>query len=301
MAQIPAGPMAQKYGAKIILVIALSLCSFLTLITPFCANYGGWGLVCFVRLLQGLTQSFVFPCTHTLLSKWAPLSERGRLATFCYAGSQLGTVFMLAISGLIAYSPMGWPGIFYFSGIIGILWAIGFTIFGSNSPADHKNITQIEREFIEESTRNNENNKSQGMSIKIPWYDIFTSTPFWALLIVHCGQNWGFWTLLTNTPTYMRNMLEYDIKSNALLSAFPYLMSWICSLFVSSLADYLINKKITSVATNRKLFNSIGHWVPMLMMIGLGYISKENREYAIILLTISVACNSGTFCGFLVI
>jgi hypothetical protein len=46
-----------------------------------------------------------------------------------------------------------------------------------------------------------------------PWIDIFTSLPMWAVVIAHCGQNWGFWTLLTEMPSYMNSILKFDLKS----------------------------------------------------------------------------------------
>lgn len=45
-----------------------------------------------------------------------------------------------------------------------------------------------------------------------PWAKIFTSMPFLSLTIVHCAHNWGFWTLLTKIPSYMKTVLEFDIK-----------------------------------------------------------------------------------------
>lgn len=48
--------------------------------------------------------------------------------------------------------------------------------------------------------------------LRTPWKEILTSLPMWALIIVHCGQNWGFWLLLTEIPTYMSEVLGYDIK-----------------------------------------------------------------------------------------
>lgn len=41
---------------------------------------------------------------------------------------------------------------------------------------------------------------------------ILTSVPFWALAIAHCGQNWGFWMLLTELPTYMASILKFNFK-----------------------------------------------------------------------------------------
>ena len=49
-------------------------------------------------------------------------------------------------------------------------------------------------------------------SLPIPYKAIFTSVPFYAILIAHCCQNWGFYTLLTELPTYMSKILHFDIK-----------------------------------------------------------------------------------------
>lgn len=54
-------------------------------------------------------------------------------------------------------------------------------------------------------------------TMRTPWKAIFTSVPMWALIIVHCGQNWGYWTLITELPTYMNEVLEYklvDVSKN---------------------------------------------------------------------------------------
>ena len=48
---------------------------------------------------------------------------------------------------------------------------------------------------------------------KIPLKAIFTSVPFYAILIAHCCQNWGFYTLLTEMPTYLKNILHFNIKT----------------------------------------------------------------------------------------
>ncbi len=51
-----------------------------------------------------------------------------------------------------------------------------------------------------------------GCKPPIPYKAIFTSVPFYAILIAHTAQNWGFYTLLSELPTYMSNILHFDIK-----------------------------------------------------------------------------------------
>ena len=120
-----------------------------------------------------------------------------------------------------------------------------------------------------------------------------------ALIIVHSAHNWGFWTILTEIPSYMKNVLDFNIKKNALLSALPYSVMMIMSLILSPLADYLNNKRILRVEFSRKLFNTIGLWGPMLALIALAFISsKEQSTLAVTLVTIAVGINAATYLGF---
>lgn len=84
--QVPAGKLAQRYGGKLILAYTIALCGILNILTPYAARYGDWKAVAALRILEGLCQGFLFPSTHTLLSKWAPVEERGKLGTYCYTG-----------------------------------------------------------------------------------------------------------------------------------------------------------------------------------------------------------------------
>lgn len=119
---------------------------------------------------------------------------------------------MMATSGVLASSFMGWPSIFYSCGLASGLWAILWFFFGSNSPADYKYISAEERDFIQSSLGHNESEQDEKKHRKTPWGSIFTSLPFISLIIVHAAHNWGFWTLLTEMPTYMKEVLKYDIK-----------------------------------------------------------------------------------------
>lgn len=129
---------------------------------------------------------------------------------------------------------------------------------------------------------------------------MFTSRPFIALIFAHSGFTWGFYTLLTEMPTYMDGVLDMHMGSNGLLSALPYFVMWILCLIVSPVADFLINRGYMTATTSRKLFNTIGQWVPMLCLIGLGYMDKNNVEFAIALLTLAVGVNSASYVGYLV-
>ncbi|XP_037945913.1 putative inorganic phosphate cotransporter isoform X3 [Teleopsis dalmanni] len=296
--QVPAGSLARKFGGKVMLLYGILICSLGAVLTPLAADIGDWKLVCALRVIQGLSQGVVFPSTHTILSKWAPVDERGTLGTYCYAGSQFGTVIMLASSGLLASSSLGWPSIFYISGSVGLVWVAAWILWGASSPNDFKSISNEEKKLIETSLGQNVENDDNKKTVKTPWGKFFTSMPFLVLILVHSTHNWGFWTLLTEIPSYMKNVLGMDIKSNALLSALPYLVMCLLSFAFSAISSLLSKRQCIPLGASRKLFNSIGHWIPMISLIGLAYVAANQTNLAIVLLTITVGINAATYLGF---
>ena len=44
-----------------------------------------------------------------------------------------------------------------------------------------------------------------------PWRSILFSPAVWAIVAAHFCQNWGYYTLLTTLPTYMKNVLGIEL------------------------------------------------------------------------------------------
>ncbi|KAH8401148.1 hypothetical protein KR009_003348 [Drosophila setifemur] len=295
--QVPGGYIAQRYGAKTLLMYGLATAAIMTMLSPLSLKLGGWMALCFMRFLMGLSQGAVHPATHALLSKWSPAEERGILGTICYSGAQFGTVIMLATSGFIADSSMGWPSIFYLGGACGFLWIMFWYTFSASTPEEHRLISAGELKYITESRSDGKMQSSEKLA-PTPWRAIFSSMPFISLLVVHCTHMFGFWVLLTQIPSYMKNIYDVDIKSSALLSSLPYMVMLLLSFFFVWLSKVLQRQNSLSLSFNRKLFNSIGHWIPMLSLIALGYVPKEGAPLAVALLTLTVGISAATYLGF---
>ncbi|CAB3261000.1 unnamed protein product [Arctia plantaginis] len=294
--QIPAGEMAAKFGGSILITIVVAANSAISLLVPFAAYYGGWQTVCACRVFQGLTQGFLNPTIHNLIGKWVPLEEKSRLGTFIYAGSQLGTALQLLVSGFIA-DYWGWPAIFYVNGALGGIWTIAYVILGSDSPQKSRMISHEEKLYIQTSL----GQVGEQKRLKTPWKSIWTSLPFYALIITHCGHNWGFWTLMTEMPSYMKQILEVDIKANGAMSALPYLAMYLLGFPFGFISDYAIKKKWVSISASRKISNTIGEWGPAFALIGLSYVPAGNATLVVGLLTVVVGLNAGHYTGFLLV
>ncbi|XP_012254703.2 putative inorganic phosphate cotransporter [Athalia rosae] len=304
LTQVPAGQIAQRFGARKLLAISVFICGGVSLLVPAAARYGGWTLVCVCRVAMGFCQGCVLPSLHTLLAKWAPPEERGRLGTFVYAGHQFGTLVALPISGFLAGSTAGWPSVFYLWGTVTIAWSIWWFFAGADSPANHSTISTEEREYIEMSLKtshsgqNSDNDVDTSKALSTPWKAILTSQPMWALAVVHCAQTWGFWMLLSEIPTYLHSILDFDIKQNGLISALPYAVMWILSFPTSYISDWTLKRGWVSTGASRKICNSIGHVIPAIALIALGYVDSHQKVLAVAILVIAVALNVPTLCGY---
>lgn len=294
--QVPGGYIAQRYGAKTMLMYGLGIAALITMLSPMSLQFG-WVALAVMRFVMGLAQGAVHPATHALLAKWSPADERGMLGTLCYSGAQFGTVVMLATSGFIADSVLGWPSIFYLGGACGFIWMVFWYLFSASTPEEHRLISPGELKYITDSRSDGKMQSAEKLA-PTPWKAIFSSLPFLSLLVVHCTHMFGYWLLLMQIPTYMKKIYHVDIKKGALLSSLPYMVMLLLSFFFVWLSKVLQKKEGMSLSFNRKIFNSIGHWIPMLSLIALGYVPADNAPLAVTLLTLTVGISGATYLGF---
>lgn len=80
--QIIGSIVAQRWGAHKLFSLAQFACGFVTLLIPVLAENAGWEAFCVTRVIAGIFQGTVLPCLHALLSKWAPMEERGRICEY---------------------------------------------------------------------------------------------------------------------------------------------------------------------------------------------------------------------------
>ncbi|CAG0923314.1 unnamed protein product [Notodromas monacha] len=204
--QLLGGRLAEHFGGKLVLGVPMLLAGLLSLLTPVAAKKLGSTAVMVLRVLIGMAEGVTFPAMHVILSNWAPPLERSRMVTMVYAGSPMGTILTLAQGGVMMRA-WGWESIFYFYGGLTVIWFVAWFFLVSDSPENHPYISKEEKLFILATL-----SKEKKTILTMPWRQILTSVPFWALLVTHMGHNLGYWMLLTQLPTYMNNILHFEIQ-----------------------------------------------------------------------------------------
>lgn len=185
--------------------IGIASTSILALITPLTVTTFGITGMIIVRVLQGIGGALAFPCSHAIFSRWAPINERSRMISISLSGIFFGSLTANSLSGVIA-AYLGWPSIYYIFGLMGIIWCLFWGFFVGNSPEEDKFITNDEMKYIVEN-RGNSNS-----DFNIPWKRILSSKPVWACLIAHVCYNWGFFTLITDLPSYLKSEWLFNLK-----------------------------------------------------------------------------------------
>lgn len=279
--QIPGGWLAPRYGGKRLFGIGVLATAVLTLATPIAAA-GSIYLLVAVRVLEGLFEGVTYPSIHTVWSRWAPPLERSRLATLAFSGSYMGTVLAMPLSGVLA-DRVGWQSVFYVTGSLALVWCVAWWWCVAERPQDDTRISETELHYIRVSIGPPDDDQ---MNLPIPWKCFMTSAPVWAITVAHFTENWGFYTLLTELPTFVKDSFGYELDKIGYLSALPYLAMTIVVQMGGHLADCLISRSYLTTTQVRKSFNCGAFVAQTAFMLVAAYMTSVGSAIACISLAV---------------
>ncbi|XP_047486637.1 putative inorganic phosphate cotransporter [Penaeus chinensis] len=230
---------------------------------------------------------------NALLSVWIPPSDRAKFSTIVFAGLDFGKMVGLPLTGWLCASGAfgGWPLAFYVFGGVGLLCGALWLLLVSDCPEAHPRISQEEKDYIVRHCGN-----KSGRTGPFPWRAMMTSLPVWSLIIVHVGHNWGGYTLITQLPTYLKNIYHFDIESNGLLSALPYLTMWVFSMVYSSFMHKISHR--ISVLSVRRISMAIAAYGPMFGLLTL-CVADLDSSMAVAVLCVAVGISGAMYSGYM--
>jgi MFS family permease len=230
--QVPGGWLADRFGSKLVVVIAIAMWSVFTVMTSF-----AWSLTSLIviRLIFGLTEG-TFPSASVkavteMFDKPSHPKLSALLMSSNYAGSMLAPLIMAPL--IIAF---GWRQAFEVIGIAGVAFAlIYFVLVPHIRPA-----TGIS---VPPSSVTPEN------SLKKAGRRELLKNPFlWQLLMVWFGVSCVNKGLDSWMPTYLLQQRGLDLKAVGLLTPIPFLLAtlstgaggWVMTRFFADREKYLL-------------------------------------------------------------
>lgn len=218
LTELPGGRMAELVGARKIFGGGMLIASILTILTP-AACYLNYYVILILRAVLGFFLGATWPAILPMAAKWIPPMDRSKFIANMMASS-LGAALTMPACGYLI-SMLGWASVFYATGFVALIWSILWFFLVYDSPAQHPRITEEEREEIEGKIAEYEGTKNVKPKT-VPWKKIFLSFPVWAIIITHACSVFGYFTVINQLPSYMKDVLHFNIKKNGVLSSLPY-------------------------------------------------------------------------------
>ena len=231
------GALANRFGGWLVLGIAVLWWSAWTALTPPAALTSLTALV-MARIALGLGEAAVFPASINMIGRWVPPERRSRATALLISAISLGTVFSLPITGWLVRE-YGWAWPFYLFGAVGLVWYAGWHLLARGAPPGPA-------ETVAERTEKR----------AVPWARLLSLPAVWAIIVAHFASNWGLYILLAWLPSYFKTTFGVSLANAGLLSAAPWLVSFIMANVAGAWADRMLASGRSAVFV-RKLMQTI--------------------------------------------
>jgi MFS family permease len=210
LCQIPGGWMADRFGPRAVLAVAMTWWSLFSAATVLSFNAVSLAAT---RLLFGAGEAAAFPAGSRALVPWLPLKRRAFGQGFQHSGARLGAALAPAVVVyLIAAS--GWRTVFYIFGAVGIVWAVGWYASYRNTPAENRRVDAAELEMLSASGGWARGRRQRA----VPWRRILRSRNLLRLSTLYFCYGFVLWLYLAWFPTYLREARHFSGLKTGLAS-----------------------------------------------------------------------------------
>lgn len=285
------GRLAEVYGAKYVLLLAVAGSASINLMTPFLARNSFYLLV-LSRIIMGILQSGVFPAMYALFNKWLTMSEASIYAPLIKMNLRLGMLFGSLLPGLLP----NWWSVFYFTGVLSTIWSLAWFFIATSEPENNDWVSKEELDHIvKKKTLKPQERKSDEVelndrtvngisivskssekskkkpSLKTPWLKILTAPSVIGLIIVKLTLNYAIDFLSIELPSYLKYVHHASTQQISFLITFMFAIQVVLIVFVGWLAKSAVEQRPFGITKTgvRKLFQgtcSLGIAALMFLM-----------------------------------
>ncbi|XP_052129690.1 sialin isoform X2 [Frankliniella occidentalis] len=271
LTQIPGGYLAVRYGGRMVFGLGVGFAAISSLLTPLFGHYLGFYGFVLARALCGICEGVTYPAIHAMWSHWAPPKERTTLVSGAFAGAYLGA----AISFTASSRDASWEWLFLSAGLYSFIWTLLWFTWGNEYPEIDEVISEYELNYLTETVGAQQYTQNPS----IPWMKILLSYRVWAICVCHFAANWGFYTILTELPTFMRHALHFHEGSLGNIAALPFLGMGITAAFGGYLVDNTLLRCL-NVTYTRKVTIALTFLAQMMFFFYAGK-ATEGYEFMI--------------------
>jgi MFS family permease len=280
--EIPGGLLGDKMGPRKVLMRIVLWWSFFTAATGWAMNYV---YLLVVRGLFGAGEAGAFPNITKAFSTWLPPQEKSRAQGIVWMSARWGGAFTPLLMAAL-FRAIDWRMAFQLFGVLGVIWAFFFFRWYRDNPKDHKGVNAEELKVIGDSVKMADDHGS------IPWGRFAGSGSCWLLWVQYFMMSYGWYFYITWFPTYLKESLNFDLKSSgAVLSGLPLFLGGLGCLTSGYLTPKL-GVALGDVKKARRLMASFGLAMAGILLL----VSMQLRDPLTVVMVIALA----SFCNDLV-
>ncbi len=234
--QIPGGWLAERFGSRAALVLAVLFCSASAGLTG-----AALGLVSLAlgRMATGAGQAAIFPACTSTMARWFPAGERAIASGLLAGFMSLGAAAASWLNGQLL-TVISWRWVFVISALPGLVWAAGFYLWFRNRPAEHSSVGAEELALLERAAPDEHDTADRAQARRIPWGALAKSRAMWLIAAQQFFRAAGYALFATWFPKFLQEVFKVDVGTAGWLTSIPLLSVVAGSWLGGAFSDWLL-------------------------------------------------------------
>lgn len=270
LCNIPAGRLADRFGAKTVLAGAAAIWSIASALTGCMSNLIG---LMAARMGVGVGEAGVFPTMAKIAAEQFPGRERAT-ATGCYlAGARLGYALTPVVIGFLI-AQFNWRLAFIITGVGSLLFCI-FWFFWYDEQKGRVFAKSVDAEIELEKQ-------------KVPWLKLLTNRNILGLFVAKFGANYLYFMFLTWIPSYLVMERGFSILEMGFYASLPFVVAFITQPLTGFISDFIIRRGFSKTLARKGVL--VIAQALSATIIAVAFV--DDPMIAILILTVNIAAAS---------
>ncbi|XP_063232578.1 uncharacterized transporter slc-17.2-like [Bacillus rossius redtenbacheri] len=280
----------EVWGPKLVVGWCMASTALLVALGPVAARTGVWVYIALL-FLRGCLGAPVGTGFVILFTAWLPANERTRSAGIAFSATIVGTLLSMFTAGSLM-EQYGWTMPAYASAATSLPFLVVWYCLVYDTPLRHPRICPEERAYIVATT----NMDYVEVTPPAPWLKIVSSGPIWAHIAVQVAMSWTSFVFGAQLPTYLKNILHFNIQQSSFISALPHLANLVSNVTCSALSQWLRSRRLLGHLTCYRLFNFLATVASAAVIAAISGLGCDSTAIVAVLV-VAMALNGSYFGG----
>jgi MFS family permease len=213
LAQVPAGWLSDRFGARALICVYIATWSLFTAATSFSV---GFVTLLLARLGCGLAEAGYYPASSGLLTRWAHFEARGFASSVISWGGRVGGAIAPWLTAFVIVKSGDWRWAGWIYGAAGLGVAAWYWHLFRDHPRLHPRVNEAEIELLAQGR--GAFLPSKHPPRRFPFVAACRSGNLWLANGVQFFTNIGWAFLILSLPDYLKEVLGQDDETTGLVT-----------------------------------------------------------------------------------